>query len=234
MAAPARTAAQATRSLATQAIAPARPRRLNKRTARSSPSAVLSSLTELYHLTPTFVPTSDPSTLSQHITSTLVQTSGAIRPKPKPYNLHELISSQTKVDVQRIRLEASGSATTSILGLDLKQPGNGSQATLGSAFENEGFDHRESFFTAFTKGAEPPLARRMRRMVDKLHGTEAGGRAGVETMKEFGDKAKEWREGLGKARFEQREMEKRMEREAEEFVRAFEGEQEGEARDVRA
>ena len=90
MSASARTAAAPlARALSTQIASTSRPRRLNKRTARSSPQAALATLAELYHLAPTFVPTQDPSTLSSHITATLA-TPNAASSRPKPYDLHDL------------------------------------------------------------------------------------------------------------------------------------------------
>jgi hypothetical protein len=38
---------------------------------------------------------------------------------------------------------------------------------------------RDSFLSSFKNGSEAPLGRRWRRVVDALHGTEAGGQAGV-------------------------------------------------------
>ncbi|GAA6034813.1 hypothetical protein JCM8097_009311 [Rhodosporidiobolus ruineniae] len=220
MASSARTVAQAARSLPPQAAAPAR-RRLNKRTARSTPSAALDSLTTLYHRTPTFVPTHTPAALSAHLNRTLVPENPASS-RPKPMHLRDLVHARMLVDNQRVRLDASGSAATSILGLDLRLPVNEIQ-NYYLAEQELPFDHRESFELAYTKGAEPPLAQRVRRIVDALHGTTAGGRAGVATMRENGDKAKLWKEGLTQAKEQARVKELDEEREAEEFVKAFEG-----------
>ncbi|GAA6000513.1 hypothetical protein JCM10207_008046 [Rhodosporidiobolus poonsookiae] len=214
-----RTAAQATRTLATQATAPARPRRLSKRTARSSPSSARSSLTQLYHLTPTFVPTHNPAKLSTYLQSVLVPENAASA-RPKPQHLRDQVQAALLLDVQRVRLDASGSASTSLLGLDLSVPANELASTYN--FDQAPFDHRESFFASFVKGSEPPLAKRTRQVVDVLHGTQAGGRAGPATLEEVGERAVQWREGLGQAREEARRLEDRIDRDAEEFSAAFE------------
>ncbi|BGP14312.1 hypothetical protein JCM10213_004439 [Rhodosporidiobolus nylandii] len=222
MAAPARTSATAARTLATQATAPARPRRMNKRVARSSPDAVLASLTQLYHITPTFVPTQSPAKLSQHLTSTLVAEKGSSRPKPFP--LGEVVKAHRLIDNQRVRLDASGSAATGLVGLDLSlKTAYSDEHSLGT---EDPFDHRQSFFQAYTQGSEPPLAKRTRRIIDALHGTEAGGRAGVHTVREQGERAQAWKEGLVAARAQAREQDRAQEQDAEDFVKAFEAEEE--------
>ncbi|GAA5829302.1 hypothetical protein JCM11251_004999 [Rhodosporidiobolus azoricus] len=218
MAAPARTAAQAARAVSNQAAAPIRPRRANKRTARSSPSAALASLTQLYHLTPTFTPTASPSALSSHLEQTLLSETYT---RPKPFHLSDIIPSQQIIDNERMRLGATSSTSTSILGLDL----NLSPAARNHDLRDDRpFDHRESFLSAFTQGAEPPLAKRVRRMIDAVHGTTAGGRAGAHTLREQGEKAKAWKEGLVKAREQAKLQEVEQERDAEEFAKAFEEE----------
>ncbi|GAA5861284.1 hypothetical protein JCM8547_008546 [Rhodosporidiobolus lusitaniae] len=223
MASAVRTAIQAARTLSQPAALPTR--RLNKRTKRSSPSTVLASLTELYHLTPTFVPTANPSLLSSHLTHTLTPESAATS-RPKPHRLGDWVEAQRLLDNERVRLESSGSNSTSILGLDLKASATG--VAHFSFSPEEAFDHRESFYHAYTKGAEPPLGKRVRKIVDVLHGTEAGGRAGVKTTRENAGRAKEWREGLVRAKEQARERERARERDEEDFARAFEGE--GEAK----
>lgn len=126
------------------------------------------------------------------------------------------------LDNERMRLHASGSVATSLLGLDLHLPSNTVNGYNAYLSDEQAFDHRESVYSAFKKGGEPFLAKRVRRVVDALHGTSAGGRAGVKTMKEVGEKAKQWQVGLGEAREQERQREREQEREAEEFARAFE------------
>jgi len=65
------------------------------------------------------------------------------------------------------------------------------------------------------------LSERTRRIVDTLHGTEAGGRAGLQVLREQGAKAVEWKEGLREARIKEKEREEREEREAEAFGNEF-------------
>ncbi|GAA6049015.1 hypothetical protein JCM3770_005440 [Rhodotorula araucariae] len=209
------------RSLATQAAAPARPRRLNRRTARGSPEAALASLAQLYHLAPTFVPAHDPAALSSHITATLA-TLDAASSRPKPHHLRDLVTAQQLLDVQRVKLDAGGSTHMGLLGVDVKLASNAA-TSLGFYLDgDEHFDHRASFYDGFAKGAEPPLAQRLRRVVDALHGTEAGGRAGPATLREQGHKAVQWREGLAQARRAADEQEQRQEEEALAFADAFE------------
>ncbi|GAA5911539.1 hypothetical protein JCM6882_000532 [Rhodosporidiobolus microsporus] len=220
MAAPARSAAQAARTLSSQAAAPLRPRRANKRTARSSPSAALDSLTELYHLAPTFTPTASPATLSSHLEKTLTPGKNSYL-RPHLFDLGDVARSQVLLDTQRVRLDASGSTSTSIFGLEIRQPAVAHLDLPG----NDSFDHRESFLSAYTTGSEPPIAKRVRRLIDALHGTTAGGRAGAHTLRESGDKATQWKEGLVKAREQATQQEKEQEREAEDFAKAFEEEE---------
>jgi len=216
---------------ASQAISKATssaPRRVSKRTLQTSRTSSLSNLISLYHLTPTFVPTANPSQLQQHVTNTLAPLSSATS-KPRPRDLLDLVLAQHKLDQERIKLDtaATSPSSASLLGVRLRQTATSSDSFDFSSTAGGGgpdgaiYDHQSSFYSSHTAGSEPPLAKRVRRVVDKLHGTEAGGRAGVQVLKEQGEKAVQWKEGLRDARRQEKEREEREEREAEGFGQAF-------------
>ncbi|GAA5948842.1 hypothetical protein JCM21900_003446 [Sporobolomyces salmonicolor] len=220
MAASRTAASTATQVLTKASTSLPHPRRLSKRTSQTSRSSLLSSLVSLYHLTPTFVPTADPASLNSHITATLApQNSSA---KPRPHDLYDVVRAQQELDLERIRLDAAASA--SLLGVNLRLASNAPDARfeLGPrGADGKVYDHQGSFFAVHETGAEPPLSQRMRRVVDRLHGTEAGGRAGIEVVEELGERAIQWKEGLKAARERERQREEKEEREAEVFAEQF-------------
>ncbi|GAA5885301.1 hypothetical protein JCM16303_005996 [Sporobolomyces ruberrimus] len=210
---------------ASTSAAPAR-RRVSKRTLQSSPSGSLSSLISLYHLTPTFVPTSNPSQLQQHVTSTLTSMGSSSR-KPRPHHLIDLVYAAHDLDTERIKLDTESTtsmSTASLLGVKLRTEGY-TRDSIGFVPHSEKdwlvYDHQNSFYANHTSGQEPPLAKRTRRIVDALHGTEAGGRAGLAVLREQGGKAVEWKEGLREARSREKEREEQEELEAEAFGKEF-------------
>lgn len=212
--------------IVTKASTPTR-RRVSKRTLQSSPTSSISSLISLYHLSPTFVPTSDPSKLQNHITETLAP-SNLIKKNPRPHHLIDLVYANHDLDRERIKLDSSSSTTSttssaSLLGIKLRtQPYQGENlASFSLSTDNLVYDHQNSFYSNHTYGQEPPLAERVRRIVDTLHGTEAGGRAGLKVLKEQGGKAVEWKEGLREARTKEKERELKEEQEAEAFGKEF-------------
>ncbi|GAA6060704.1 hypothetical protein JCM10212_003325 [Sporobolomyces blumeae] len=213
----------------TNAVKPsARPRRVSKRTQQSSRSASLSNLISLYHLSPTFVPTAAPSRLQDHVNQVLAPKSHSTS-KPRPHDLLALVLANYSLDQERIKLDlaAASPSAASLLGVKLRLGENsrdsyvGLDSTFGRDREGAIYDHEHSFYSAHTNGAEPPLAKRVRRIVDRLHGTEAGGRAGLEVVEEHGAKAVEWQEGLRDARRQERDREARDEEEAEAFGDMF-------------
>ncbi|GAA6024003.1 hypothetical protein JCM11491_002877 [Sporobolomyces phaffii] len=219
---------------ASQSIAKAvpTPRRVSKRTQRSSPTAALSSLISLYHLAPTFVPTESPARLHRHVTSVLApaRSTGA---HPRPHHLIDLVYAANDLDRERTKLDrAADAAPPSLLGVKLEQHGYAGESfanlpslggASGSSTTTEGlaYDHKGSFFATHHVGQEPPLARRVRLVVDSLHGTSAGGRAGLAVVREHGAKAVEWKEGLRDARAREKEREAQEDREAEAFGNEF-------------
>ncbi|GAA5867259.1 hypothetical protein JCM1840_005001 [Sporobolomyces johnsonii] len=224
MAASRTAASTATQALSKASTSLSRPRRLSKRTSQTSRASALSSLVSLYHLTPTFVPTADPASLNSHITATLASQNSSA--KPRAHDLYDVVRAQQELDLQRIRLDAAGtsSASASLLGVKLRLSSNAPDSKFElspSGANGELYDHQGSFFAVHETGAEPPLSQRMRRVVDRLHGTAAGGRAGVEVVEEMGERAIQWKEGLKAAREREREREQREEREAEAFADEF-------------
>ncbi|GAA5934139.1 uncharacterized protein JCM15063_000565 [Sporobolomyces koalae] len=214
-------------------------RRVSKRTLQSNRTAALSNLISLYHLTPTFVPTYDATRLQTHITETLAPVRSSSN-KPRPHHLIDLVFAENDLDVERVKLDhdastssstsssttaaVAGGATSSasLLGVKLRQSGF-SEHLLSTFGDQDGsvYDHKNSFYSNHTTGQEPPLARRVRQVVDTLHGTLAGGRAGIHTVEEHGAKAVQWKEGLRDARRRERERELLEEQEAEAFGKEF-------------
>lgn len=226
MASASKAVASASQALSKAAAPSIRPRRVSKRTQQTSRTSSLSNLISLYHLTPTFVPTATPSQLQQHVTDTLAPLSSATA-KPRPKDLLDLVLAQHKLDQERIKLDtaATSPSSASLLGVRLRQTANSDSfdfsATGGGGVDGAIYDHQHSFYSSHTAGSEPPLAKRVRRVVDKLHGTEAGGRAGVQVLEEQGEKAVQWKEGLRDARRQEKEREEREDQEAEGFGQAF-------------
>ncbi|GAA5950239.1 hypothetical protein JCM3765_004250 [Sporobolomyces pararoseus] len=223
MATASRAVAGASQTLS-KASAPTR-RRVSKRTLQSSPTSSISSLISLYHLSPTFVPASDPSKLQKHITETLAP-SNLIKKNPRPHHLIDLVYASHDLDRERIKLDTSSTtspSSASLLGIKLRtQAYQGENlASFSLSTDNLVYDHQNSFYSNHTSGQEPPLAERVRRIVDTLHGTEAGGRAGLQVLKEQGEKAVEWKEGLREARTKEKERELKEEQEAEAFGKEF-------------
>lgn len=209
---------------ASRAVSHARGR-VSKRTRQSSPAASLSSLISLYHLTPTFVPASNAARLQQHVTNTLapVKSSGN---KPRPHHLIDLVYAAHDLDRERTKLDTESTtspSSASLLGVKLRQGGYQGESFAVLPFANDGltFDYHNSITATHQSGQEPPLSQRVRRIVDTLHGTAAGGRAGLDTIREQGAKAVEWKDGLRDARTREREREAIEEREAEAFGKEF-------------
>jgi hypothetical protein len=144
--------------------------------------------------------------------------------------LIDLVYAANDLDRERTRLDREFTTTpssASLLGIKLRQQGYAGESfsnlPLSASDANDGlvYDHKESYLLNHTNGQEPPLANRMRRVVDRLHGTEAGGRAGLNVLREQGAKAVEWKEGLRDARTKEREREEQEERDAEAFGNEF-------------
>lgn len=77
-----------------------------------------------------------------------------------------------------------GSIVNADISLSTSLQNNGYQDSDISGTGQESY--ADSFEKKFTVGAEPPLSGRMRRVMDVLHGTEGGGRAGLRTLEEAG------------------------------------------------
>lgn len=146
-------------------------RRINKRTAAITPPAVLSSLTSLYHFTPAFLPLS-PSLVDPAICSAFA--SPKSNSKPEPVAVATLTAMHTLITAERGILSGPAWVTSfPELSSSLARP-----PTYFSGYQDEP-SFRDSFMEPFKRGSEAPLRRRWRRVIDTLHGTEAGGQAGV-------------------------------------------------------
>ncbi|POY72484.1 hypothetical protein BMF94_4310 [Rhodotorula taiwanensis] len=206
-------------------------RRVNRRTARSSAQHAVASLAELYHLAPTFVPATDATRLSQHVTSTLTPLAQEAS-RPRPSDFRDLVTLNRRLDLERVRLTASRTLTPSLQAVDLATPANYSNDGLynfdsaigGRDAAADRFNYRASFYQAYSRAGEPPLAQRMRKVVDALHGTTAGGRAGPDTVREHGEKAVRWNRELEQARSAARDQRTRDEEESRAFQEAFDDE----------
>lgn len=95
-------------------------------------------------------------------------------------------------------------------------------AAAGSLHSNSDGKYADSFQKNWVYGAEAPLRQRARRALDVLHGTEAGGQAGLLTMKESGQDL----ERLNQVRREQIKEKEQLDMMADEeaalFAREFE------------
>lgn len=203
--------------------------RVNRRTARSSQQHAAAALAELYHLAPTFVPTRDPRALHRRVTETLtpIAYDGA---RPRPSDFRDLVNLNRHLDLERVRLTAARTVTSSLQSVNVTVPANfdlhhdllgfGDPTTSSSQF-----DYRGSFYRAYSQAGEPPLANRLRRVVDALHGTTAGGRAGPDVVARRGAEAVEWTRQLERAHGDAREQRRRDEDESRAFQAAFEDDQ---------
>ncbi|KWU43587.1 hypothetical protein RHOSPDRAFT_19386 [Rhodotorula sp. JG-1b] len=207
--------------------------RVNRRTARSSQQhAAAALLAELYHLAPTFVPARDPRALHRRVTETLtpIAYDGA---RPRPSDFRDVVNLNRHLDLERVRLTAARTVTSSLQSVNVTVPANfdlhhdllgfggfGDPTTSSSQF-----DYRGSFYRAYSQAGEPPLANRLRRVVDALHGTTAGGRAGPDVVARRGAEAVEWTRQLERAHGDAREQRRRDEDESRAFQTAFEDDQ---------
>lgn len=205
----------------------ARTPRVNRRTARSSQQHAAAALAELYHLAPTFVPADDPRALHRRVTETLtpIAYEGA---RPRPSDFRDLVNLNRHLDLERVRLTAARTVTSSLQSVNVTVPANydshHDSFSFGGADSNQ-FDYRGSFYRAYSQAGEPPLANRLRRVVDVLHGTTAGGRAGPDVVARRGAEAVEWTRQLERAHGDAQEQRRRDEDESRAFQAAFEDEQ---------
>lgn len=131
--------------------------RVNRRALQSRNT--VASLIELYHLTPTFAPL-EPAKLA-------------------PVIVDAFFSRQLPTAVP---------LTTSIKNTRLMGPSamHTAQNDAGPRYSDMSFEPAKSMSThaAFVSGQEPPLEKRLRLVVDALHGTAYGGLAGEYTLQE--------------------------------------------------
>ncbi|GAA5865296.1 hypothetical protein JCM3774_004930 [Rhodotorula dairenensis] len=216
--------AVASTSTARTAAAGVSRRRVNRRTARSSQQHAAAALAELYHLAPTFVPARDQPALNRRVTEALtpIAYEGA---RPRPSTFRDLVNLNRHLDLERVRLTAARTVTSSLQSVNLAVPANydnHDSLAFGDAATQLGqFDYRGSFYKAYSQAGEPPLAARLRQVVDALHGTTAGGRAGPDVVADHGEKAVRWNRELEQARRAAREQRRRDEDESRAFQEAF-------------
>lgn len=80
---------------------------------------------------------------------------------------------------------------------------------------------RDSFEAAWATGAEPSLQRRVRRMVDAVHGTEGGGQAGLASLEENAQSVREQEKLREQALELQAVQQQAEEKDAREFDDSF-------------
>lgn len=223
--------AVASTSTARTAAARVSRRRVNRRTARSSPSHAAAALADLYHLAPTFVPAHEAAALHLRVTEVLtpIAPEGA---RPRPSTFRDLVNLHRHLDLERVRLTAARTVTSSLQSVNLAVPANhdnhdalafGADPTAAGAQLGH-FDYRGSFYQAYSRAGEPPLAARLRQVIDALHGTTAGGRAGPDVVAENGEKAVRWARQLEQAQLAAREQRRRDDDESRAFQDAFDDE----------
>lgn len=207
----------------------------NRRTARSSQQHAAAALAELYHLAPTFVPAHQPRALHRRVTETLtpIAYEGA---RPRPSDFRDVVNLNRHLDLERVRLTAARTVTSSLQSVNVSVPANfdslhdafgfglGGFGGFGDPSASQ-FDYRASFYRAYSQAGEPPLANRLRRVVDALHGTTAGGRAGPDVVARRGAEAVEWTRQLERAHGDAREQRRRDEDESRAFQAMFEEDQ---------
>lgn len=181
----------------TRALSSTATPRPNKRTSASRSS--LSSLISLYHLSPTFLPLS-PSSVDPTICHTFAPDSNSYGSQ-RPMRIHELLGAHEGLQISAIAHDVKRAFP------DLSQ--TRLQAGAGNVMEKDGGPtYDKSFEGVFTRGSEPPMRKRWRRVMDRLHGTESGGQAGVGTLAEEGE---DWGERVERMA---RETEREKERDA--------------------
>ena len=203
--------------------------RVNRRTARSSQQHAAAALAELYHLAPTFVPAHHPRALHRRVTETLtpIAYEGA---RPRPTDFRDLVNLNRHLDLERVRLTAARTVTSSLQSVNVTGPANydshhDSFFGFGGPTSASQFDYRGLFYRAYSQAGEPPLANRLRRVVDARHGTTAGGRAGPDVVARRGAEAVEWTRQLERAHGDAREQQRRDEDESRAFQAMFEDDQ---------
>lgn len=194
-------------------------RRRNKRTASSEPTRVLNALISTYHMSPTFAPL-DQAKHEPFVTAILAPASQIHQSKPQPTRLHDLLLAHDLVDDQRVKFDQAGT----LFNLDLDLPSNHRQQYY--QFSNSpllGSKNKlhESVEQDYTIGEEPFLYKRVRTALDTLHGTSNGGLAGLDTVKDNSDKAREWIVGMRAARQANEQRDRQLELEQEGFEAEF-------------
>ena len=148
--------------------------RPNKRVARTSEATTLSSLISLYHLTPTFAPLS-PALVKPHIVHAFLSKSRNVTPVPRDYK--EMLRMKSSFDTDAASFDRSGNAINMLSAGTGEHGGSETAPPLPKSFD-------QSFLRAHTKGLEPAFLKRARLVVDVLHGTSAGGQAGLGSLAE--------------------------------------------------
>lgn len=181
--------------------------RPNARALRSSRAAILSSLVPVYHQSAHFLPLASSQLVSavNPILAPLDQNAWYV---PDPRKLGPVLLEQS-VAAANARLARNGKSLTE---LALISRGPAEYMAYSSTFNPDRPFHA-TWQAGIRSGREHPLVSRVRRTVDALHGTTAGGQAGVITIEELGEQAaveaKQLREDHAREREEARRQEAR-------------------------
>lgn len=149
--------------------------RPSKRTIATSTTTTLSSLISLYHQTPNFAPLTA-TAMNDYIIHSIIPISSngsTIKPVPVSSQIREMILSKKGLNAEGGNFDRKGTS----VGMDL----DSSLTSSNSLFEvsNSDYTYEQGFNKSFSLGSEPPLRRRMRLVMDTLHGTSSGGQAGL-------------------------------------------------------
>ncbi|KAK4702053.1 hypothetical protein P7C70_g4174, partial [Phenoliferia sp. Uapishka_3] len=169
--------------------------RTNKRTALAAKS--LSSIIPLYHLSSTFLPLSVPL-LTPSITSTFVPAVGShlsSRPSPSIGRDLSIINTSLLTASLRYSLSPPSLPPPTLRTINLNTSRSDSiREEARDIFANTagGPTMKESFEMGWRFGDEPPMRKRVREVSERLCGTVAGGRAGLEEVKRMGPEVREF------------------------------------------
>lgn len=188
----------------------------NKRNKLKNKNEILNNLIELYHLSKKFSPLNNENNkLNNYINNDLIPIDKNISRSPEPLNLIQLTRNQNQLyhEIEKVNQSNSNSNNSNSNSTLLTSTEINLNSSIQSYRSNQYYDetYSESFEKINILGSEPPLSNRMRRIMDTLHGTTAGGQAGLETLIEKGP-------GIMRIEEEKREEREREEKEEQEAL----------------
>jgi hypothetical protein len=189
--------------------------RVNKRSDQVESSKKLTSLINIYHYSSNFIPISTKiNTLSPFIDNTFIKDTSFYPAQPiKPINL---ILANKLINQEAYKFN---NKSTTLLDLDL-------HLLAPTADRIESIDSKKqsinrSFQANWKYGSEPPLSNRVRRLLDTLHGTTAGGQPGLQTIRQMKDHLGDHKLQITQTAIARREKDKEEDLAAEGFGEGF-------------